>query len=422
MKRNEITIGLFGFGCVGKGLYEVLFRTPQLKAEIKKICVKDRKKSRPIPAEHFTYDKDDILHDEEINLVVELIDDADAAYRIVTAALKQGKAVVTANKKMIAEHFKELIQLQRQYNVPLLYEAAACASIPVIRNLEEYYDNDLLEEVEGIVNGSTNYILTQTARHGITYQAALAEAQQKGYAESDPRLDTEGFDAKYKLVLLLAHAYGIIATPNQLFNLGINRLKEAELVYAKEKGWKIKLVALARKTATGKVVALVIPKFVKEHDNLYHVDDVYNAVKIRSCFSDIQFFYGKGAGAHPTASAVVSDISALTYDYRYAYKKLHPGEQLAQPYEVLLKVFLSYTATVPGQLKEYFEEVREQYSNGAGGYLIGEIYLDDLSELVAKNGSEVSVVLLDLVDGLVSKKKDSERAYEAELVSEVAGF
>ena len=139
-----------------------------------------------------------------------MIDDADAAYEIVKTALQNGKAVVTANKKMIAEHFEELLQLQKEYNVPLLYEAACCASIPIIRNLEEYYDNDLLESVEGIVNGSTNYILSKTVDENLSYAEALRQAQEKGYAESNPVMDTGGFDAKYKLLILIAHALSLI--------------------------------------------------------------------------------------------------------------------------------------------------------------------------------------------------------------------
>ena len=240
MSRKKLTIGLFGFGCVGTGLHEVFQKTPTLKANIKLICVKDKQKERTLPLHYFTFDRNEILDDPEINTVVELIDDADAAFEIVTTAMRKGKAVVTANKKMIAEHFNELLDLQRQYNVPLLYEAACCASIPIIRNLEEYYDNDLLESIEGIVNGSTNYILTKTYDEHIPYEAALRDAQQKGYAESDPSLDTGGFDAKYKLLILIAHAFGVVAKPHEIFNLGIDNLGELELAYAKEKKLKNK--------------------------------------------------------------------------------------------------------------------------------------------------------------------------------------
>ena len=150
----------------------MLSETPTLNAEIKKICVKDRNKKRSLDESFFTFDADELLNDPEINVIVELIDDAEAAFNIVKSALLKGKAVVTANKKMLADHFEELYSLQQECNLPLLYEAACCASIPIIRNLEEYYDNDLLESFKGIINGSTNYILTQTALNGLTYSEA----------------------------------------------------------------------------------------------------------------------------------------------------------------------------------------------------------------------------------------------------------
>ena len=150
MSTNKLCIGLFGFGVVGKGLHDVLHSTPRLQASIKKICIKNNSKQRSIAAENFTTDADALLDDANINVIVELIDDADAAFIIVKKALENGKAVVSANKKMIAEHFEELYTLQQKYNTPFLYEAACCASMPIIRNLEEYYDNDLLQSFRGI--------------------------------------------------------------------------------------------------------------------------------------------------------------------------------------------------------------------------------------------------------------------------------
>src|SRR5579872_670469 len=141
-QQTKLNIGLFGFGVVGEGLYKVLQHTPTLNAEIKKVCIKHEDKQRNAPRELFTTHANDLLNNKELNVIIELIDDADAAYRIVTKALRSRKAVVSANKKMIAEHIEELIELQQQYDTPFLYEAACCASIPVIRNLEEYYDND----------------------------------------------------------------------------------------------------------------------------------------------------------------------------------------------------------------------------------------------------------------------------------------
>ncbi|MBD0258231.1 MAG: homoserine dehydrogenase, partial [Cytophagales bacterium] len=174
---NGLKIGLFGFGCVGQGLYDILHHNEGFRAEVVKICVKDPHKARPLPADYFTFAPDEILENPEINLVVELINDADEAYRIVTTALRRGKTVVTANKKMLAEHLEELVDLQQAYGVPLLYEASVCGSIPIIRNLEEYYDNELLHSVSGIINGSSNYILSKVFNEGQPYAAALRKAQ-----------------------------------------------------------------------------------------------------------------------------------------------------------------------------------------------------------------------------------------------------
>jgi len=397
MKRNKLNIGLFGFGCVGYGLYEVLQKTPTLKTTIKTICVKDKNKSRPIVKGYFTYDKNIILNDPEINVVVELIDDADAAFEIVSTALRKGKAVVSANKKMIAEHFYELLDLQKKYNVPLLYEAACCASIPIIRNLEEYYDNDLLESIEGIVNGSTNYILTKTFSENISYAEALKQAQDIGYAETDPSLDTGGFDAKYKLLILIAHSFGIVAKPEDIFNLGIDNIGELELNYAREKNLKIKLVAQAYKTKNGNVSCFVLPKFIDKHNKLFTVDDVFNGIITKTSFADIQFFVGKGAGAYPTASAVLSDISALSYDYRYEYKKLNNNDKLNDKEDVLLRIFLKFDSENNLNFKKYFYSVEETYENINNAYIIGVISLNNLGEIYSKSLNKASIILIETI-------------------------
>ncbi|MCC7453493.1 MAG: homoserine dehydrogenase, partial [Crocinitomix sp.] len=200
---NKLTIGLFGFGCVGSGLYEVLNQSKLLNATIKHIVVKDPAKNRTLPSDRFSYDKQDILTDPSVNLVVELIDDAEAAYQIVTQAIRSGKNVISANKKLIANHLEELIQLKTQYGVSFLYEAAVCGSIPIIRNLEEYYNNDSLAGIEGICNGTTNYILTRLANENSSFETVLADAQDAGFAETDPTMDIDGFDSKFKLQILL---------------------------------------------------------------------------------------------------------------------------------------------------------------------------------------------------------------------------
>lgn len=409
MSSKQLNIGLFGFGCVGFGLYEVLSRTPTLKASIKRICVKDKNKSRPIDSSHFVYDREAILGDEDINLVVELIDDADAAFEIVTEAMRRGKAVVSANKKMIAEHFAELLLLQRKYKVPFLYEAASCASIPIIRNLEEYYDNDLLERIEGIVNGSTNFILTKTFSENLSYPEALRQAQQLGYAESNPILDTGGFDAKYKLVILLAHAFGLVVPPEEIVNIGIDRLGALEIRYAREKELKIKLVATAYKTDEDKVAAFVMPKFVNHQSKLYTVDDVFNGVITKTCFADQQFFAGRGAGAHPTASAVLSDISALRYDYKYEYKKYTDSVMLESPSRIFLQVFFRHDQEASSYVRSHFEEVQESYSNGQQAYTVGILSLGQLQALTSVPEYDVSPVLIEAVEEYLTEKIENEK-------------
>ena len=309
MTREKVRIGLFGYGCVGQGLHDVLNSSAGFKADIVRICVKDRNKKRRLPMSHFTFDKNDILNDPSINLIVELIDDADEAFSIVTTAMKKGMNVVSANKLMIATHFRELVDMQDKYKVSLLYEASAGASIPIIRNLEEYYDNELLHSLRGILNGTTNYILTKMHNEGTDYNTALREAQEKGFAESNPTLDVEGWDAKYKLCIITGHAYGLFLDPGEVFHYGINKISTFDIRYAKEKGFKIKLVPFVGKTSDDTVTSFVLPRFISSDKYLYNVDNEYNGVITEAAFADKQFFSGKGAGGHATGSAVLSDIS-----------------------------------------------------------------------------------------------------------------
>jgi homoserine dehydrogenase len=318
--NKKLTLGIFGFGCVGQGLYHVLTKTHGIKATIKRICVKDQNKQRLLPASIFTFNKEDILRDSEIDVVVELIDDAEAAFQILKSALQNGKHVVTANKKMIAENLEEIFNLQQHYNRSVLYEGAVCGSIPIIRNLEEYYDNDLLIGVEGIFNGSTNYILTKVFDENKSYQEALAQAQALGFAETDPALDVQGFDPKFKLAIVMAHAFGVFVKPENILNLGIDKITDLDLKYARENGYTIKLVARALK-AEGKIYGLVAPQFIEQENPFSAIRHECNAVQLQGAFSDKQLFVGKGAGSYPTGSAVLSDISALSYHYRYEYKK-----------------------------------------------------------------------------------------------------
>ncbi len=375
--HKQLTIGLFGFGVVGEGLYKVLQQTPSLKASIKKICIKNYGKKRNAPASLFTTDREELLNDRDINVIVEVIDDADAAFEIVTTALRNGKDVVSASKKMIAEHLPALLELQEKTGHSLLYEAAACASIPVIRNLEEYYDNDLLHSIKAIVNGSTNFILTKMFDEGLDFKQALVLAQQLGFAESNPKLDVEGFDAVNKWTFLLTHAYGITESPEQILFNGIQNIQAADAAVAKSKGQAIRLVAQAQKLRNGKVAAFVLPQFINQDDHLAFVKNEYNGVVIESGFADKQFFYGKGAGSFPTASAVLSDIAALRYQYRYEYKKLYHHQPHTLSNEIYLRVYVSFDdlQLIP---KDRFEWIEEWHANEDRKYLVGVVSFEEL--------------------------------------------
>lgn len=410
--QKQLTIGLFGFGVVGEGLYKVLNQTASLNATIRKVCIKHPGKPRNAPAELFTTDPSVLLNDPEINVIVELIDDADAAWTIVSSALSSGKAVVSANKKLIAERLSDLLERQRVHNTPFLYEAACCASIPVIRNLEEYYDNDLLQGLQGIVNGSTNYILTRVAEDGLNFGQALKLAQEKGFAESDPTLDIEGIDAVNKLTILLTHAYGLVSHPSELVHSGIHKLHSEDAVFAKEKQYDIKLVAQARKLKDGKVAAFVLPQFVRKDSLLADVRNEYNGMIIESGLAEEQFFYGKGAGGFPTASAVLSDLSALRYDYRYEYKKLYRETKSVLTDDFYLRVYVSFDslAQVPHAL---FERIDEWSSNDRRCTISGILHFSRLRDAWWKQYN-TSLVLYP--EAIVEKEDFTSKPKAAQLV------
>jgi homoserine dehydrogenase len=382
--KKKLKLGLFGFGCVGQGLYHVLHETQGVKAEIKKVCVKNKDKKRPVPDSFFTFSKDEILNDPEIDIVVELIDDADAAYQIVKTALQNGKAVVTANKKMLAEHLEEIYNLQKQYNKPVLYEGSVCGSIPILRNLEEYYDNDLIQSIEGIFNGSTNFILTKVFEEKKNYIDALKQAQDLGFAESDPSLDVKGYDPKYKLVVAIAHAFGVFVKPDHVINIGIDRISDLDLKFARENHYTIKLIARAFKSKN-KVFGFVAPQFIEATNPLASVRNEFNAVQVEGAFAEKQTFIGKGAGSYPTGSAVLSDISALTYDYAYEYKKRQQAHDLEFSNDVIIDAYISFQEGQPVSIND-FEEFETGYSANGKHYLAGKVSLTKLQQWSAIDG------------------------------------
>lgn len=398
MGNKEISIGLFGFGCVGQGLYDVLNHSEGLKANIDKICVKDKNKKRKIDANYFSYDKNEILKQGHHNVIVELIDNANDAFAIVKEALGNGVNVVTANKKMLAENFTELYNLQIKNNVALLYEGSAGGSIPIIRNLEEYYDNELLSSVKGILNGTCNYILTRMELENKDYTDVLKDAQLNGFAESDPWLDVAGFDTKFKTSLLTIHAFGIVLNPDDIFNTGIQNITYDDILYAKQRGLRVKMLGVSQKVGD-KFRVYAIPHFVNKESELYNVLYEYNAVEVEGAFSCKQTFVGKGAGSHPTGSAVLSDISALTYDYKYGYKKLKKAlnnnikieDGIKQvEFDFPIKLYIRFQDKA--QLNDLeILNIEEEYKSASTNYIIANVNFNSLFNIYNKRENKLFI-------------------------------
>lgn len=376
----HLNIGLFGFGTVGEGLHEVFEKVRIKDAEIRRICVRDLSKPRSLPASMFTDNPDDIFADPAINLIVELIDDAESSYTLVRRALEAGIPVVTGNKKMLAYHLEELIELQARTATALLYDASACGSIPVIRNLEEYYDNDLLISVKGILNGSSNFILSKIFNESMSYDKALRLAQELGFAESNPTFDVDGYDSLFKLVIITVHAFGSYVSPDRVFNYGISTMNDADIRFANEKRRRIKLVAQVEKIEGNRFIMCVMPQFITKDKYIYSVEDEFNGVVIKGECYGKQFMFGRGAGGHPTGSSVLSDITARLHDYKYEYKKRHGATPPRYTDELSFQLYLRYTDEADRELFR-FTDITERYWSGDHKYVIGKVSLRNLVEI-----------------------------------------
>jgi homoserine dehydrogenase len=387
---KPLTIGLFGFGCVGQGLWNILQQQHHSAISIKKICVKNPGKPRPLPETCFTFNPDDILLDDEIDVVVELIDDAATAFTILKTALSKGKHVVTANKKMLAENLAEVVNLQRQHNRTVLYEAAVCGSIPIIRTLEDYYAHQKISSIEGIFNGTTNYILTRVLEDKLTYSQALTEAQQAGFAEANPTLDVEGLDARNKLSIAILHAFGLLLPAGQITVAGISRIGLEEAEYARQHQLSIKLLAKATLTDSG-VYAYVLPQFIPQSSPLAAVRHEFNAVSISGNFAGQQLLIGKGAGSLPTALAVWADLNALPHHYRYHYRKAVFTDEADISTRLSVHAWVRF-ADSPYKVWELFSKITGGNANHSGQVVVGEITLGNLNRLLQLH--QASVVLL----------------------------
>ena len=309
-----VNVAILGFGVVGSGVAEVLATNgshidKKVDDLIRLKYILDVRDFPDSPfADKVIHDFSIIENDPEVNIVVETIGGAKVALDFTRRALAAGKSVVTSNKELVAEHGCELLKLAQEKGVSYLFEASVGGGIPIIRPLNQCLAANEIEEICGILNGTTNYILTRMIRAGLSFEAALKEAQQNGYAEQDPTADIAGHDACRKICILSSLAFGRHVYPSQVPTEGITGVSLADVAYADACGKKIKLLGRAIHQADGKVCAYVAPHLVDVEDPLAGVEDVFNAIAVRGNAIGDVMFYGRGAGKLPTASAVVADV------------------------------------------------------------------------------------------------------------------
>ncbi len=325
---KKINVGIVGFGTVGTGTAKILIENSLLIEErvgtpivVKKIADHDIEKPREINVDPaiLTKDANEILNDPEIDIVVELIGGYGYAKEFILKAIDKGKHVVTANKALLAVHGDEIFRAAYRKGVDIGFEASVGGGIPIIRALKEGLVANRIESIYGIVNGTTNYILTKMTAEGKKFGDVLKKAQEKGYAETDPTFDVEGVDAAHKLAVLISLAYGVRIRFEDIYTEGISKITPLDIEFAREFGYRIKLLAIT-KDDRGKIEARVHPTMLKESAMLANVDGVFNAIYVTGDAVGSTMFYGRGAGMMPTGSAVVSDIADIA---RNIIKKSH---------------------------------------------------------------------------------------------------
>lgn len=360
-----VKVAILGFGTVGSGVAEVLTKNNELinkrlGGAIQLKYILDLKEFPDSPfGDKIVHDFSVIENDPEINIVVETMGGATTALDFTRRALAAGKSVVSSNKELVAKHGYELLQLAKEKDVSYLFEASVGGGIPILRPLHECLAANEIEEVLGILNGTTNYILTRMIKAGLSFETALKEAQANGYAERDPSADIEGQDACRKICILAAIAFGRHIYPEQVPTEGITHVTLADVAYADSCGYKIKLLGRAKRMADDKVCAYVAPHLVPSDAPLAGVEDVFNAIQVSGDAIGDVMFYGRGAGKLPTASAVVGDvIDAAKHLHEKKYLDWGPGapdltvspEGLVSPFYVRAQADAEAVRTAFGEM------------------------------------------------------------------------
>lgn len=348
---NKLRIGIIGFGTVGSGVYKTLQGRDDV--EIVKIAVKNINKPRSVqtPDGMITDNPYDIINDSSIDVLVELIGGVEPAWEYISTAIKNGKHIVTANKELLAKKGEELFNLAEEYNRVCLYEAAIAGGIPIIMPIKTILAGNSITKIKAILNGTTNYILTKMDVDGASYEDVLKEAQELGYAETDPTGDVEGFDAAYKITTLATIAFKKRVKIENVYREGISKIRKEDMKMANEFGYKIKLIANANIDENGNADVRVHPMLISKNTTLAHIDYVTNAVSMTGHPIGNIVLSGPGAGEFPTASSVVGDILAIKAefgktDYMLPMMRCH-HEHRANPVHIddtFNKYYISITA------------------------------------------------------------------------------
>jgi homoserine dehydrogenase len=315
---QHFAIGLAGMGNVGAGVFKHLTQNRALLRErlgfeldVKKIALRDITKNRGVdfPAGIVTTRWQDILDDPEIRIVVELMGQKDESLRFMLGAIERGKIVVTGNKALLAEHGREIFDAATKHKVPVFFEAAVAGGIPIIKAIREAFIGNHIRSIHGIINGTSNYILTQMTEREISFTEALAEAQAQGYAEADPTLDVNGWDAAHKAIILASLAYGFWVPTDKIFVEGIDQITASDIRFAKKLGYAIKLLGIIKADEKGEIEVRVHPTLIPEKHVLASVNGVFNALAVHGDVVGETLFYGRGAGQDPTTSSVIADLA-----------------------------------------------------------------------------------------------------------------
>ena len=365
-----INVGVFGYGTVGSGVVEVLTENASLieRKVGDKVNVKWILDLRDFPGDKhekkITHDVKDILNDPEVKVICETMGGTGAAFEFTKEALKKGISVCTSNKELVASHGPELLSLAKENNCSYKFEASVGGGIPIIRPLQDCITADEVEAVIGIVNGTTNYMLTKMTNEAAEFDAVLKEAQKNGFAEANPDADIKGFDACRKIAILSSLVYGKTVNYEDIHTEGITNISARDIKYAKALGLKVKLLAKYEKLETG-AYALVAPHLVPTTNPLYHVNEVFNGILVRGNMLGDAMFYGRGAGKLPTASAVCSDVVELAKNVG----KNIPCDWVDEPVKLDgLKAskkafFIRVGAELKKEAKENFKVVKEVHLN-----------------------------------------------------------